>query len=309
MRVTAARTWLEPLSTAPAPRRPYRAVLLGGLVSLALVARALTGAGAQTPAVPGPASTLVIGTVLQVNAATAPQQVTVQVGTAIYTYSVAPGASIVRTDAATGSGGPVALTSLSPGDLVQIVTDQNGTAQAIRATYAEVSGVVAAVTPNTIVLQDGNAYRLHPAAPGTQSGAGAAGVGDIVTLRLNPQTTEVWAVTVRQRASVTTVTSVAVTPADRQLTTGDVLTVTANGPAGGTASFSIAGLRSGLPMIEQAGSPGTYIGTYTVQAGDHVSNAHVTVQVVTPSGQAVTATSQATVSIDAAATSLQPYRP
>lgn len=262
-------------------------------------------AAAQAPAAPGSVPTAVSGTVLQVNSDASPGQLTVQAGTAIYTYQVPAGVSIVRSDSATGAGGPVSLGSISPGDQVLIAADQSGLARSIRATYEQVSGPVAAVTANTIVLQDGNSYRVHPSARvlenGTAAGIGSLRPGDVVTLRLNPQTNEVWGATLRGQASVNRITAVTVAPANRVLTTGDVLTVTATGPAGGIAAFSIAGLRRGLPMIEQVGNPGTYIGTYTVQAGDYAQNAQITVQITTPTGQVVSANAPVAVSINAAA--------
>lgn len=52
-----------------------------------------------------------------------------------------------------------------------------------------------------------------------------------------------------------------------RLSEGDRFFVTAWGPAGGTAMFSIPGLRSDLPMAESGKRPGLYIGSYTVQPG------------------------------------------
>lgn len=53
-------------------------------------------------------------------------------------------------------------------------------------------------------------------------------------------------------------------------------------------------------MTEQPSQRGTYIGTYTVQPGDYIQGAHVTVQ-MNLGGQVLTATAAATVSINAAA--------
>ena len=97
------------------------------------------------------------------------------------------------------------------------------------------------------------------------------------------------------------ITSVTVTPTGRQLAAGDVMTVVATGPARGTATFSISGLRTGLPMIESANQPGTYVGNYTIRPGDYVTNGSVVVSLTAPGGQSLTATGPYPVSINASA--------
>jgi len=262
---------------------------------------------AQVPVAPAPSATTTSGTVLHVNATTYPAQLTVQAGNAVYTYQVVSTTSIIRTNAMTGAGGSVALSALRPGDQVQVTADPQGVAQSIRATYAAVSGRIAAVTRSVIVLDNGASYRLSPSVQVVRGGAAVdrstLQPGEQVTLRLNPQTNDVWAVTIRQPAasSEAGIARVTVTPANRPLVAGDVLTVTATGPAAGTARFAIAGFRSGLPMLEQPGQPGTYVGTYTVQPGDFVQGAVVTVRITTPGGALLTAQAPVAVSINAAA--------
>ena len=97
------------------------------------------------------------------------------------------------------------------------------------------------------------------------------------------------------------ITSVTVTPAGRQLVAGDVMTVVATGPAHGTATFTISGLRTGLPMTESANQSGTYIGSYSIQPGDYVANGSVIVSLTAPNGQFLTATAPTTVTINASA--------
>jgi copper amine oxidase-like protein len=97
------------------------------------------------------------------------------------------------------------------------------------------------------------------------------------------------------------ITSVTVTPAGRQLVVGDVMTVVATGPARGAATFTISGLRTGLPMTESANQPGTYIGNYSIQPGDYVANGSVIVSLTAPTGQFLTATAPTTVTINASA--------
>lgn len=97
------------------------------------------------------------------------------------------------------------------------------------------------------------------------------------------------------------ITSVSVTPAGRALGPGDVMTVLATGPAHWNASYSINGLRAGLPMNESASQPGTYVGYYSVQPGDYAVNTSVTVSMTAPNGQTITASAPAPVTINASA--------
>jgi hypothetical protein len=80
----------------------------------------------------------------------------------------------------------------------------------------------------------------------------------------------------------------------------DVLTVTLRTAApGGKATFDIGTLRNDLPMA-QVDAGDTYQGTYTVQAGDHVDNAVVTVHYWSPAGPGASAHIANKVDIDAA---------
>ncbi|HKX19483.1 MAG TPA: hypothetical protein VJT33_15855, partial [bacterium] len=268
--------------------------------------------------VPGPGQP-VAGIVTQVNASSYPGQLSVQMSNGtVATYRIVSATVITRTNTTTGYGGPVPLTSIQPGDAVNVSADPTGTAQSVQVSFAEVSGTVAAAGNNQIALQDGQTFMLGPGAQVTQRGQpvpfAALQPGTAVTLRVNPATGEVFGVVVRQ-ASVpgavppapgavppgpvtAPVTPTArVTPADRQFVVGDVLTVTATGPTRGTATFAIAGLRSGLPMTEAPNQPGLYVGNYVVQPGDAAANASVTVSILTPAGQPFTAVAPTSVSI------------
>lgn len=69
------------------------------------------------------------------------------------------------------------------------------------------------------------------------------------------------------------------------LSAGQVITVTMKGEPGGAATFDIGSWKGNLPMQEQFATPGTYVGTYTIQAGDAVQNAVITGRLVTRTGQ------------------------
>ncbi len=258
------------------------------------------------PPAPPPAVTTIQATVLSVNP---PGQISVQSAGSVYTYQVTSSTAISRTNASTGAGGSVALGAIQPGDAVTITADQNGVAQAIQASYAETSGIVTALSPGVIALQNGTSYRMNPSAQVVQNNGAAATTavlapGETVVLRLNPLTNEVWGVRIQQ-AAVQSIGSVTVTPTGRSLVPGDVITVVATGPSGGTATFAITGLRANLPMAEQSGQPGTYVGTYTVQPGDFVQGAAITVQ-INAGGRLLTANAPATVTINGAA-AVPPY--
>ncbi|MGH2437558.1 MAG: hypothetical protein ACRDFA_11250, partial [bacterium] len=101
-----------------------------------------------------------------------------------------------------------------------------------------------------------------------------------VTLRLNPQTNEVVEVAgrgVAQPPAPAPPATVQITSfshnAARALRTGETVTVTLRGTPGGTATFDIFGIRSGIPMREV--SAGVYQGTYTVRPGDNVATAAI----------------------------------
>jgi hypothetical protein len=245
--------------------------------------------------------------VVSVNAGINPGQLQVQVGNAVYTYRVVSTTAVTRVNVATNAGGSVALDAVRPGDQVQVTVDQSGTAQAIQVSYREVSGRVVAVTDaGVVVLENGDTFRLNRSVQvdrnGTAVDASTLRPGDVVTIRVNPQTNEVWAVTIRQEAATPTsgLTSVNVTPSGRELRAGDVVEVVATGTPGGRAMFSIGGLRTGVPMVESTAQRGTYYGSYTIQLGDSIQGAEVTVRLTAPDGQVFTATAPTRVQSNAA---------
>jgi hypothetical protein len=173
-----------------------------------------------------------------------------------------------------------------PGQLVvqasggQIYTYNIFSGTAIVRTNA-VTGVSGPVSLNT--LQVGDTVQVT---------ADASGTAQNVQATFAPAPTPV---------SPGAITSVTMTPTGRQLAAGDVMTVVATGPARGTATFAISGLRTGLPMTESANQPGTYVGNYAVRPGDYVVNGSVIVSMTAPNGQSLTATAPYPVSINATA--------
>jgi hypothetical protein len=255
-----------------------------------------------------PASTtsIVSGTVVAVNSDTYPGKLQVQVGNAVYTFKVTANTAVNRVNVANNTGGSVALDALRPGDQVQVTVGEDGTAQTIQAAYKEVSGRIIAVTDaGAVVLENGTTFHLNRSARvdrnGTVVDTSTLRAGDVVRMRVNPQTNEIWAVTIPQGAAppTTGLTSITVTPSGRVLRSGDVVEVVATGSPGGHASLSIVGLRTGIPMVESTSQGGTYYGSYTVQPGDVIQAADVTVRLMAPDGQVFTATAPMRVQINA----------
>ena len=103
-----------------------------------------------------------------------------------------------------------------------------------------------------------------------------------------------WSFTVLQGEKL--IRSVSLSPADKTLSAGDVLTVTMNAVPGGKAHFSIGGAVKNIPMAET--QAGIYIGTYTVKTGDSLSKAPATVAFVS-GGKTVSQAAEQAVTIDA----------
>jgi hypothetical protein len=265
----------------------------------------------QPPIAPQTAGGPVTGVVTQVGASGYPGQLSIQTPNgATYTYQIVSGTAITRMNTTTGQGGPIPLNAIQPGESVAVTADPTGTAQSVQVSYAEISGTVASIGNNQVVMQDGQAYMLAPGAQvlqGDQAIAFAAlQPGAQVAMRVNPETHQVYAIRLRQAAAPApgVVGAVTVTPAGRALVAGDAMTVFASGPAHGTATFSIAGLHNGLPMSESPNQPGAYTGTYVVQRGDYLPSGTVVVSIALPNGQVINETAPAPVSISAAAGSV-----
>jgi hypothetical protein len=261
---------------------------------------------AAQPMVPAPAT--ITGTVVRVKADVSPGQIQVLVDKTVHTYVTATTTAISRVNVADNSGGSEALDAIHPGDQVQITVDQNGVAQAIHATYREVSGRIIAVTDaGVVVLENGDTFRLNRSVRVMRDGkvveASALRPGDVVRLRVNTQTNEIWGATIRQDAAAPGpgLTSVAVTPSGRELRAGDVIEVVATGAPGGHATFSIGGLRTGISMVESTSQRGTYYGSYIVHPGDAIRGGEATVRLVASNGEVATATASTHVYINAGA--------
>jgi hypothetical protein len=236
------------------------------------------------PPVPPPSAAVVEGVVVRVDTQTSPQRIFVQKDNQIHTFIVTSDTAITRVDVVTGAGGAASLDQVRPGDFVRVSADTQGRAILVRVQFREVAGRLDVLAGRAIVLADGRTFTLAEnvrfSLDGRLVGRELFRSGMDVTLRLNPQTNEVVEVAARGIAQPpppappgpVQVTSFSHN-AGRPLRAGETLTVTLRGSPGGTATFDIFGVRSGIQMREI--SPGVYQGTYTVRPGDSVANAAI----------------------------------
>jgi hypothetical protein len=172
------------------------------------------------------------------------------------------------------------LDQIRRGDAVRVTLKSADEASEIRASYRRVDGLLERLTPQAVALVGGQIVTLAEDASflvgDHQVPADVLRPGIAVTLRINPQTDEVWEV--RTEATpvprVTpgllvppTIEKVSINATD-PLGLGSTLVVTMHGNPGGAASFDIVGLETGLPMIES--QPGQYTGWRRVRWGDEL---------------------------------------
>jgi Copper amine oxidase N-terminal domain len=208
--------------------------------------QALTDPAAQTrPRVPAPPVVRTnTGTVAQVNASAYPGQLTVQLPDGnLYTYRVLPRTAITRTNTTTGRGGSVPLGAIETGDAATVTADRGGTAESIQAAFAEITGTIARLERDRIMLRDGHTYRLDSTAQISRFGqiltAAALQPGAAVTLRVNPETWRVYGVTLLQAPSAPATSPVAAPSGGRRVD-APVITSPASGAAV-TAPFTVTG--------------------------------------------------------------------
>ncbi|MGH2405324.1 MAG: stalk domain-containing protein [bacterium] len=246
------------------------------------------GQPAPPPAQPAPAQpparperVLVEGRVLRVDMQAS--RILVERDGAIHTFTVTPDTAITRIDVGTGRGGAVSLDQVRQGDFVRVSADASGRAMRIRVEVKGVAGSVDAITARSIALADGTVFTFADGVRFTLNGREVAREqlrpGMDVTLTLDPQTNRVVAVdaAVAQAPPQPPTTGVRIESfvhtATGPLRAGSSLTVTLRGTPGGTATFDIFGVATGVPMREIA--PGVYQGAYAVRTQDNVADAAI----------------------------------
>ncbi len=239
----------------------------------------------QTPPPVGPPIRQVEGTVVRVDTQSVPPRLFGRTDGNVWSTVVTPATSIFLTEVTTGRGGSVGLDEIRRGDFVRVTEYPPGQAAEIRASYRELVGRLDGWATRVLYLTNGQALRLADDSlfilDGQVVNRDLLRQGMEVTMRLNPQTNEVWEVRV-----LTAVVPPPVRPGfpriDRvslnttgPLGVGATLVVTMHGTPDGRAWFDIAHLVDGIRMEE--GADGRYVGRYTVRPGDAVKRADVIV--------------------------------
>lgn len=173
------------------------------------------------------------------------------------------------------------LSEIQPGDLLEIVLSEAGTARGLTATFEQAMGTVESIAGNRLQLAAGPAYPL---------GAGVAAVGsdgnplhllgtagEAAILRLNPATDEVWSILSQRRGSITPPDTPTPIVAGFFLPTyysplkaGDSLDLRIVGSAGARATVVFGG--SGRSVTVPETQPGVYESSFTVPNGMNVAN-------------------------------------
>lgn len=223
--------------------------------------------GTGTPPVPQPGSAT--GVVSAVDAG----RVVLVVNGALQTYPVVTGTIIMR------QGQQVAATALQPGDQAQVDYDEQGNAKLVKATFETVEGKVVAKVPNQILLDTKPApFVIQPQAVVTVFGTNAAAQfadlknGDSVVLQVTPGTNLVNAIAIKPAAGTPPtplptgkpVIDRFYTDATRPLGAGQIMHVTLEGTAAGTAFFDIGTVRQGIQLPESKTQPGRYEASFVV---------------------------------------------
>jgi len=240
---------------------------------------AQTRAPAPQPAPAAPSVTE--GRVLRVDG----QRVLVEDNGVIRTFTLTSDTTITALDVGTGRSDTISPDQIRPGDVVRVTADNAGRAILVRVSVRTVTGRIDAITSRSIALSDGQVFTFADGVRFIVNGQEATReqlrVGMEVRLRLNPQTSQVLVVQTRVPAAqppvppagnvqITSFTHNATAP----LGVGSQLIVTLRGTPGGTASFDIFGVASGVAMHGGV-SAGAYQGSYTVRTQDNVAAAVV----------------------------------
>lgn len=167
---------------------------------------------------------------------------------------------------------PADFATLQPGDLLKVTHDAAGKVIAVQATYLQVTGKVAAIANNKLLLQDGTLYQLHAEvkvvdADGKPVALTAIGNGSPVTLQLTPGTTTVWVIkTTTAPASLTPLAPLPAQPSiltvaplnyTNPLKAGETLTIQVVGAAGADkVTARVGDLIPDVTLVEQ--EPGKY---------------------------------------------------
>ena len=220
--------------------------------------------------------TQIVGNLTAIDLNSVPESITVSASDGTRTIAITSDAKITVQDVVTRTSTPASLADLRPGDAVSVLLRNDGGVNEVVGRYASRVGPIAAVSGNAFVLQNGAVVSPDRTTIVTLNGQPAAisdlKVGDVVTVRTNPDTQEKRQIIVSRpvpptpQASPGAVAISKLTLSTRgALREGESFTVTLDGTPGGKATFDIGTYVTGLPMTESPA--GVYTGKYTVPQG------------------------------------------
>ncbi|MBI4280028.1 MAG: copper amine oxidase N-terminal domain-containing protein [Armatimonadetes bacterium] len=162
------------------------------------------------PAPPAqPRSVTLAGVIREVQTAPSPSILLAR-GSTAHRLTITPETAISRVDLSTNTGGTIAVAGLAPGDDAEVQVGDNNVALRIRATYRSAAGRIDTVAAGgqTIVLSGGQTFRVNDQARvlinDQPHGTADLRRGMVVTLRVNPTTSEVWEVRAERAAAAVT---------------------------------------------------------------------------------------------------------
>ena len=164
-------------------------------------------------------------------------------------------------------------TDLAYGDHIQVRYGRGRRASSVEATRVTGGGVIESVTNERFKLVGAtsslvvNPHARFEDAEGEQFDFESLRPKDRITLRIDPQTREVWQVTRVEAAQQEEPMLVVTHDGTGNLLPGDRVRITGTGPPGGTLTIDIVSVESNLRATELTSDPGTYVLTYTIPRG------------------------------------------
>jgi hypothetical protein len=238
------------------------------------------------------------GTVLTVNNALTPPSIQFVSQGHNYSATIPASTPIEFRDVRGAMTGQGTLSAVRPGDALIVTLDASGHLVSIADIFASMSGTIASVADESMVLTSGRVISVNQSATATVTLDGrpvsfdSLQAGDKVTVRADPVSgavrdvvaltpggyaTTATATPNSQAASSPPVTITNVTDnAQHAFGAGSLLKVTLDGTAGARAEFDLSDVFAANPMREV--TPGRYEGQYNVAVGTNITSAPVLVR-------------------------------
>ncbi len=221
-------------------------------------------------------STIYTGAVTAIDRNSIPSSVTIASGGQVQTISLNSDARVTIQDTKSNTASNGTIEDIRVGDQLTVLLKKDGSVAEVTAFYASRVGTAAAVAADTLVLDDGFVVTPDRSTEITLNGQPAQvadlKVGDAITVRLNPKTSEKRQIIATRAVVATTppaVGTVTITSfafaGKRALKAGDGVDITLVGTPGGRATYDVGPYILGQPLAE--GASGTYTGRFTVPPG------------------------------------------